>query len=379
VVAYEMLVGRVPFPGDTPGTLNAHLNLTPPDPQTIRRDLPRGVIQVLLKALCKSPRARYVTATAMVEALCSGKRVPRKRFPVWGWVPVGMVVLALLIGGVWLVALNVRKATPTVTTAVVVGPTNRSAATDTPAPISIVPAAEVTQVWERDSSVMVYVPAGKFWMGSDDSDSEAAGDEKPQHEVYVETFWIDRTEVTTAQYRSCVAAGVCSAPSSFASSTRHSYYGNPECENYPVVNVNWNQANAYCIWIGKRLPTEAEWEKAARGTDGRLWPWGDFWDAARLNSIESGINGTESVGARGGELGQSPYGLNDMAGNVWEWTADWWGWYENPHRPPEDNLGWGRVIRGGSWRKQGHETRTTFRGRADPNGYSDDIGFRCAK
>ena len=78
-------------------------------------------------------------------------------------------------------------------------------------------------------------------------------------------------------------------------------------------------------------------------------------------------------------MGQSPYGLNDMAGNAWEWTADWWDWYENPHRPPDNNQGWGKIIRGGSWRKQGHETRTAFRGKADPNGYTDDIGFRCAK
>ena len=206
-------------------------------------------------------------------------------------------------------------------------------------------------------------------------------EEKPQRQVEVGGFWMDRDEVTNRHFEDFVTATghqTDAEKRGEAQNWRTLYTSDKR--DHPVVVVSWNDANAYCQWLGKRLPTEAEWEKAARGTEGYLWPWGDFWDAARVNSTESGINGTYAVGARGGELGQSPHGVNDMAGNVWEWTADWWGWYENPHRPPESNQeGWGKVIRGGSWRKQGYETRTTFRGRADPSGYSDDMGFRCAK
>ena len=242
---------------------------------------------------------------------------------------------------------------------------------------------------------MVWIPGGTFLMGSSDENLVKVKDicqhpslqwpcpdfkeEQPQREVWVAGFWIDRNEVTNRQFESFVEAAGYQTDAEKRDDARnwHYYYAAGK-ENHPVAGVSWNDASAYCQWLGKRLPTEAEWEKAARGSDGRLWPWGDFWDAARLNSVESGINGTEGVGVRGDALGQSPYGLNDMAGNVWEWTADWWGWYENPHRPPDNNQGWGKVIRGGSWHKQGHETRTTFRGRADPGGYSDEIGFRCA-
>ena len=198
--------------------------------------------------------------------------------------------------------------------------------------------------------------------------------------MWVAGFWMDKNQVTNRQFENFVRGTgyQTEAERKGESSTWRTYYAAGK-EDHPAVAVSWNDASAYCQWLGKRLPTEAEWEKAARGNEAYLWPWGNFWDAARLNSIESGLNRTEAVGARGGELGQSPYGLKDMAGNVWEWTADWWGWYENPHRPPESNRGWGRVIRGGSWRKQGHETRTAVRAHADPGGYSDDIGFRCAK
>ena len=235
---------------------------------------------------------------------------------------------------------------------------------------------------------MIWIPAGSFRMGSSDAELAAVKEicardslswpcpdfkeEQPQRSVQVNGFWIDRNQVSNSDFERFVK------DTGYQTQNWPQHYTSGK-EKHPVVGVSWNDASAYCQWAGKRLPTEAEWEKAARGTETYLWPWGDFWDSARLNSIESGINGTSAVGSRGGELGQSPYGLNDMAGNVWEWTADWWGWYENPHRPPDSNQGWGKVIRGGSWRKWGYETRTTFRGYADPNGYSDDIGFRCAK
>ncbi|MBK8782163.1 MAG: SUMF1/EgtB/PvdO family nonheme iron enzyme [Anaerolineales bacterium] len=118
---------------------------------------------------------------------------------------------------------------------------------------------------------MVYVPAGEFTMGSDDSDA-------PIHTVYLDAFWIDQTEVTNKQYKACVDAGTCEPPSNTSSDTHPSYYGNPEFDNYPVIYVNWDKANRYCkVWTGTggSLPTEAQWEKAARGTDARTYPWGE--------------------------------------------------------------------------------------------------------
>jgi serine/threonine protein kinase len=265
-------------------------------------------------------------------------------------------------------------------------PTSTAAPTDTPT-FTPAPAVPPGMVWIRD---------GTFLMGSGDENLVRIKnicheptlrwpcpdfkEERPQRKVEVGGFWIDRNEVTNRQLERFVeATGHQTDAEKRGDDHNWRYYYTSGRENHPVVGVSWNDADAYCTWLDKRLPTEAEWEKAARGTEAYLWPWGDVWDAARLNSAESGINGTAAVGTRGGELGCSSYGVNDMAGNVWEWTADWWGWYENPHRPPDSNRGWGRVIRGGSWRKQGHETRTTFRGYADPGGYSDDIGFRCVK
>jgi len=242
---------------------------------------------------------------------------------------------------------------------------------------------------------MVWIAAGTFRMGS--SAAELAEvkricrqpslkwpcpdytEERPQREVWVSGFWMDQNEVTNGQFASFVEATGYETEAEKKGDPRNWRYYALGKADHPVVGVSWNDANAYCLWRGGRLPTEAEWEKAARGTEAFLWPWGNFWDAARLNSLESGLKGTEAVGVRGAGLDLNPYGLNDMAGNVWEWTADWWGDYVDPHRPPGSDQGWGKVMRGGSWRKQGHEARTTFRGHADPGGYADDVGFRCAK
>lgn len=223
---------------------------------------------------------------------------------------------------------------------------------------------------------MVYVPAGEFTMGSTDRENQ-----KPVHPVYLDGFWIDKFEVTNAQYATCLNAGACKALWSNGSFTRGSgYFGVPLFNNYPVLFVGWDGANAYCAWAGKRLPTEAEWEKAARGTDRRTWPWGNTFDWTLLNSAEGGPRDTMAVGSFPSSA--SPYGAMDMAGNVWEWTADWYdgSYYANSPRNNPKGPGSGKfhVMRGGSWTSTAIQTRTTFRFGDDP-GRIDDYGFRCAQ
>ena len=145
---------------------------------------------------------------------------------------------------------------------------------------------EPTMVSPVDGMVQVHVPAGVFLMGSAELDADAWGHESPQHEVYLDAFWIDRTEVTNGMYARCVDAGACQPPiviSGLGSWTRSSYYGNASYTDYPVIYVDWHQAEAYRAWTGRRLPTEAEWEKATRGVDGRSYPWGEGIDCARAN------------------------------------------------------------------------------------------------
>ncbi|MFQ5657587.1 MAG: formylglycine-generating enzyme family protein [Candidatus Methylomirabilales bacterium] len=221
----------------------------------------------------------------------------------------------------------------------------------------------------EDDVEMVFVPAGEFMMGS--SDSEADDDEKPVARVFVAGFWIDKFEVTHVQYRRCVEVGACTRPVGRA-------YDDPTRANHPVTVISWQQAVAYCRWAGKRLPTEAEWEKAARGTDGRRYPWGNRYEADRVNAGYT--DGTTAVGSY--PLGASPYGAMDMAGNVWEWTSSLYKPYPyDPNDGREDlNARGARVNRGGSWYYGSKFIRTSHRANTG-HIYRrvSDLGFRCAK
>lgn len=224
-------------------------------------------------------------------------------------------------------------------------------------------------------AVMVTVPAGDFTMGSNDDDS------KPAHQVYLDAFSIDKYEVTNAQYKQCVDAGKCSPPAKSESRTRNWYYGAPKYNNYPVIYVSWDDAKRYCEWAGKRLPTEAEWEKAARGTDGRIYPWGNSFDARKLNSSEGRKGDTTAVGSY--PDGASPYGMLDMAGNVSEWVADRYdeNYYANSPRnnPPGPSSGLGHVQRGGDWLLEKDFARATRRTYDETTRTMFNTGFRCAK
>ena len=251
--------------------------------------------------------------------------------------------------------------------------------------------AGAQKVSPMDGMVMLYVPAGEYVMGWEGG-TEA---EKPEHTVYIDAFWIDQTEVTNEKYIKCVDAGICTHPEQGAhlvlrdsSATRDFYYGNPEYDNYPAIFVNYSQAVEYCRWAGRRLPTEAEWEKAARGTDGRIYPWGNEEPNVNLLNYDGNIGDTSEAGAY--PQGASPYGAYDMAGNVWEWVQDWYDpeYYEksprdNPQGPPDED-GLFFTMRGGSWRKSERPVRVTYRHWYIPPLVGNTVvshnydGFRCA-
>jgi formylglycine-generating enzyme required for sulfatase activity len=230
----------------------------------------------------------------------------------------------------------------------------------------------VEAVEADDATEMVIVPAGEFWMGADDRDD----DEKPRRRVYLDRYAIDRYEVTNAQYRRFVDATGHATPRFSAPVDPGTLTGPAQ----PVVGVTWHDAEAYCRWAGKRLPTEAEWEKAARGVDGRTYPWGDRWDPSRANSKESGLGGTAPVGSY--PRGASPYGVHDMAGNVWEWVADWYAadYYRRsmPRNPMGPDAGTWKVLRGGAWGYLPSLLRTTARLSTTPDLHNTVVGFRCA-
>jgi formylglycine-generating enzyme required for sulfatase activity len=225
---------------------------------------------------------------------------------------------------------------------------------------------------------MTFIPAGPFVRGSN-----LYPDEKPIATVVLDAFWIDTREVTVAQYDACIEAGACT-PTPVG---RYYNRDRPERAAHPINGVTWHQANAFCRWSGGRLPTEAQWEKAARGTDGRLYPWGlDEPSCARAVMDQKGVNGCgrRTTWPSGSKLaGQSPYGVLGMAGNVYEWTADWYAedaYQTGPRRNPlGPEAGDKRVLRGGSWLTRPAGMRSTYRLSARPDFVLSAVGVRCAR
>ena len=272
-------------------------------------------------------------------------------------------------------------------TVLVAAPTSTPTPTLTPTATPSEPAAGTVR--EFAGIPFVYVPAGEFTMGSDTGQS----DEQPVHKVYLDGYWIMQTEVTNAQYTSCVEAGACRQPD-------NDRWNDADYAQHPVTDISWSDAVTLAGWLATqsgreiRLPTEAEWEKAARGTDGRVYPWGNDWDARRLNycdincefddwkdkSADDGYARTAPVGSY--PDGASPYGALDMAGNVWEWAADCYNesyYAESPERNPTgpdcDNP---RVLRGGSWRYLSANVRAANRNWRVPDYRYDYLGVRLA-
>ena len=221
---------------------------------------------------------------------------------------------------------------------------------------------------------MVLVPAGEFTMGS-----TMADDEKPVHRVDLDAFYMDKYHVTVGQYAKYLEATDKEAPPEW------DIMNQPRHQKRPVVNVNWFDAATYCKWAGKRLPTEAEWEKAARGTDGRLYPWGNE-APTRLHANfgkKKWANHMALVPVGMFELGKSPYGIYDMAGNAWEWVNDWYDhdyYKKSPTKNPQGpKTGKSKVVRGGNWLYIQEFLRSSFRFNAEPSGRQFGYGFRCAK
>ena len=250
-----------------------------------------------------------------------------------------------------------------------------------------------TMVSEKDGATLVFVPAGDFLMGSADDDLLAAPDEKPQHKVTLDAFWIDKTEVTNAMYAKCVADGVCKKPFKLSSSTHPNYFGNSEFDNSPVIYVDWNMAKTYCEWAGRELPTAAQWEKAARGPNGNIYPWGNVFDGLRGNfcdvncakpwankTFNDGYSDVSPVGKF--PLGQSFYGALDMAGNVGEWVNDWYSetYYQNSPsvNPLGPSTGTYRGLRGGSFIWKSDYVRAADNGYDLPKVPGKYFGIRCA-
>jgi formylglycine-generating enzyme required for sulfatase activity len=251
-----------------------------------------------------------------------------------------------------------------------------------------------TTACARPPEGMVAVPAGEFIMGTDEQDLQEKAseygimkpwfsDEHPAHRVKLPLYFIDKYETTNAEYRTFAQNTGRKPPPDWNGGQT------PDGKaRHPVIHVTWEDANAYCLWAGKRLPTETEWEKAARGPDGLRYPWGNEFDETRAN-VNGQVGNISEIGHY--EKGRSPYGSYDMTGNVWEWTADWYQPYPG-NTYTSDKFGEKlKVLRGNSWAGLGHfppkihnevkahNSRAGYRLFMSPTGIVNDVGFRCAK
>ena len=304
-----------------------------------------------------------------VEPVPPARPVPRAAGKgYWGWVALAV----LLLGGCFVILPLLFAFGVLSTPAAAPAPT---AAAIRPSPTASAAIPPYTR--PADGMTMLYVPGAAFTMGSADTTNATP------HQVTLSPYWIDQTDVTNAEYAKCVAAGGCTEPSDKSSQTRSSYYGNSQFDNFPVIHVNWSQANSYCAWAGKAsnvavgLPSEAQWELAALGTDGRIYPWGNTIDPSYAN-----YNGNDTTEVCSYPKGVSPYGACDMAGNVWQWTADWYAAYgaspvSNPSGPTSGTY---RMMRGSPWNLDINNSRSASRSYYVGSSYSNLLnGFRCAR
>lgn len=413
VILFEMLTGQLPYQAENPLDMAlSHLSQSVPKLNQLSSALPSQTQKVLEQAMAKDRDGRYPTVAALNEALnglltnqpitspqpvnkparssrfvsrskkknVSGQPMTQNSSSKWLWGSVTVLTLLALLTG-WMFF----------------GPAKSNLG--------------------KDGMELLLVPEGEFLMGANEDNSVAYNDEMPQRGVYLHTFWIDKTEVTNEMFTKFVnetgyqtdaektGAGYTynrseeNWISSAGANWQHPFgtESNIEgLENHPVVQMTWYDAQAYCEWVGRRLPTEAEWEKAARGTDGRKHPWGNEAVAQNLvnfadynfpakwahESMDDGYYLTSPVGSY--PEGASPFGALDMVGNTWEWVADWYDdqYYKqdpstrNPTGPTEGSA---KGLRGGSYSNAIRWTRTSYRGGRDPSTADMGYGFRCAQ
>jgi serine/threonine-protein kinase len=420
VMLYEMITGGLPFEADSGmGVVVKHITEQPRPMRTVPADVPLAVEQVILRALAKEPADRYPTAEAMITALAraisapdriggaNGRLSPIESEPepdrprtAWrlsrrtgligaaGLIVIVIVIGLLLTSGMPSPSLAI---TPTLVR-VVIAPAATATTAATPQPsasptaivtltvtATVTPTGVSTGVSTIEApSGMVAVPAGPFTMGGVNSQQDA--DETPPHVVRLAAFYIDAVEVTNAQFaRFANGTGYQTDGEKADDDVTWRTYNTADRQRFPVTHVSWNDAIRYCAWAGKRLPTEAEWEKAARGATKNIYPWGNTFNSAWANTFELGAGQPVAV-ATNSKAG--PYGAFDMVGNVWEWVQDWYGGDYYVHSPAVNPTGpitgIQKVIRGGSFTNKAEAVTTSVRGKAGADNRGDDIGFRCA-
>jgi sulfatase modifying factor 1 len=248
---------------------------------------------------------------------------------------------------------------------------------------NVQPAAEFTG---KDGAPLVLIPAGPFPMGVPPGDRDGGRDEYPRHEVFIDAFYMDKYEITNGRYLAFVKATDHRVPQNPRNATRNLWEGVAIPESLadrPVVNVDWSDAEAYCKWAGRRLPTEAEWEKAAKGNNDWRFPWGNVEPTPKhLNYNQRWIGEKTLMPVGSYEAGRSPYGVYDMAGNVWEWVNDWYDarYYEKSaaKNPKGPETGKGKVLRSSGWQVETPLVRIFTRVESDATVRNESTGFRCA-
>jgi serine/threonine protein kinase len=451
VILYQMLTGRIPFGGPTPSAIMyGHVHKPPPAPHTLNAAVPPAVESVLLKALAKRREDRFQSASEMVAALrnaMAGKPVTPPPIPIGAestakgrsnsMLPIvvgGAIGLMVLLCVALVASLAQQQMSPTV----VSSPTSAQIAVATsPTPVPVIQATRTTNNPVPPTAVvivvtatpvpatltstptrtpthtptitpsptpagpegMVLIPAGVFWMGAAEGDTAAQPDEKPGMWLTTPAYWIDKFEVTVGQYKRCVDAGKCDRPSNVWSPQNPSaLFGNPNLaavQDYPITFVSHGNASQYCVWLGKRLPYEYEWEKAARGPyDARIWPWGNTWDGYKANAAQGKpgplVVTQYSNPADPQSYGCGIFGVCNLIGNVREWVADYYHakWYTDGYRDvhpgtvgtarPNWNSAPHMVIKGGSYKSDAANARIAKRFSGAPAATIDDVGFRCA-
>ena len=409
VVLYEMVTGHKPYTAETPAAvLLKQANEPLPRPREFVREIPESLEKILFKMLAKKPQDRYATLADLdfaletvrnpgnLERKKNNKRIAPKGMTDENSLTTDSILIqkkegslsnmrgskkwriAAIVGAVALISVLAIIFIPGLFGA---GDTEKSLISRFGFVQNLFPTENKYSlgdsiVSEIDGMTMVYVPAGDFLMGS--AEGEGNDDERPQHLVYLDAFWIDKTEVTNAMYEQCVDSGRCGLPEAKHSEEVFQYYGNDEYNNYPVINVTWYQAQDYCEWAGRSLPSEAQWEKAARGTDGMKYPWGNSSPHSNSGNYYQNVGDTYRVGSY--PEGASPYGALDMAGNVSEWVADWYGRYSsgaisNPTGAATGNY---KILKGGSWNHYAIHLRSALRTYYLASYANNEIGFRCA-